>query len=102
MNKIGDLCANMGKYKDRQTGEEKNSWKNCGALWQRDDGSQVVKMDMIPVGFSGWLSVFEPREAGNRPQAPSNTRPAAPQQRSSALPPVPVNHGDFADDDIPF
>ena len=103
MNKVGDLCAKTGTYKDRTTGEEKSSWKNCGALFMRDDGSHVVKLESLPVGqFSGWLNVFEPREGNLGASARPNTTPTPPQQASARPGPPAVANGAFADDDIPF
>ena len=103
MKKLGDLCANMGKYRDRNTGEEKNRWKNCGVLFERDDGSRVVKLETLPVGeFSGWLAVFEPKPAQNQPEQRQNTRPTRNPEGSSGGSAAPRTHGDFQDDDLPF
>jgi hypothetical protein len=90
MFKVGDLMASLGKYRDRQTQEEKTRWMKCGALLKRDDGSQVVKLDAIPTEFSGWLSVFEDKP---KPPAPP---PQQPETYPASKP------GPTPNDEIPF
>jgi hypothetical protein len=75
---IGDICAPLGKYVDRQTNEEKTKWGKCGILLETDKGMRI-KLDMLPaqVGESGlWLSVFEPRENQQRAPAAAPATPA--------------------------
>ena len=60
MKKIKNLSATMGKYPN-EANEEKNRYVNCGSLFERDDGSLVVKLDSIPVGeeFTGWINCYD-------------------------------------------
>ena len=60
MKKIKNLSATMGKYTN-EANEEKNRYVNCGSLFERDDGSLVVKLDSIPVGeeFTGWINCYD-------------------------------------------
>jgi hypothetical protein len=89
---VGDICAPLGKYIDRQTQEEKTKWGKCGILLETDNGMRI-KLDMLPaqVGESGlWLSVFEPRDNQGSGQA-QQQKPA--QNRSESAPTQP---------DVPF
>jgi len=94
MKKIRDVV-----YAEKYTagsGEEKTRYTNCGALLERDDGSLTIKLEAIPVGFTGWLNCYEPKpKDGEQPRQgrQQTQRPA----RSSA-----PAADDFADDDIPF
>lgn len=60
MKKIKDAVAITGKYKDRN-GDEKNRYVNVGSLLERDDGSQCLKLESIPVNFDGWINFYEPK-----------------------------------------
>lgn len=55
MKRIKKLRARTEKYKDRQTGQEKQGYATMGYLLAKDDGTQMVKIDSIPVGFDGWI-----------------------------------------------
>jgi len=77
MKPIKQLKAKTGTYKDRQTGEEKNSYSRVGTLFQRDDGSFCVKIDSIPVNFDGWVNAWDlpsegARQAAQAPAPQSN------------------------------
>ncbi|HEX7646351.1 MAG TPA: hypothetical protein VF450_02950 [Noviherbaspirillum sp.] len=67
MQKKFDLVFSGEKYKDRN-GDEKTRFVNVGAVFERDDGSLCAKLESIPVGFTGWLNLFEPREREQQPQ----------------------------------
>ena len=88
MKPIKKLVAVTGKYTDRN-GQEKSQYTTCGKLLARDDGSMCVKIDTIPVGFTGWLNCYD---LDDRKQAPAQQAqpPQAPQQQPDL------------DDDIPF
>lgn len=91
------VCAGE-KYTDRD-GNEKTRYVNMGVLFQRDDGSMFAKIETIPVGFTGWVNFYEPRdEDGNKAERPR--RVARPQR--TAAPPTAGSPGAFDDDDIPF
>ena len=84
--KIKDLVATIGEYKTGD-GEIKKRYLKCGAMFENDEGNQSIKIDGLPVGsaWSGWLSLYEPREFN----APANT--------ASAPASAPAK-----DDDVPF
>lgn len=91
LKKTHDAVYAGEKYTDRD-GNEKTRYVNVGALFTRDDGSLTMKLESIPVGFSGWINFYEPRpKDGEQPQ---RQRP----QRTAAKPEA----VGFVDDDIPF
>lgn len=71
-------AVHVEKYVDRD-GNEKKRYTNMGSMFKRDDGAMSVKIDSIPVNFSGWISFFEPRDkaqaAGKPAQKPDTPRP---------------------------
>jgi hypothetical protein len=88
MKKIKDV-VHAEKY--TSGGEEKTRYTNCGALLERDDGSLSIKLEAIPVNFTGWLNCYDPKQRdGEQPQK-QDRRP----QRQAA-------QGQTPDDDIPF
>lgn len=90
MRKTHDAVFAGEKYTDRD-GNEKTRYMNMGALFTRDDGSMCLKLESIPVGFTGWVNFYEPK--GEQGERPARTRP----QRTAQ----PAPSGD-PDDDIPF
>lgn len=67
MKKIKDVV-----YAEKYTsgGEEKTRYTNCGALLERDDGSLTLKLEAIPVGFTGWLNCYDPKpKEGGKPRS---------------------------------
>jgi len=43
----------------RKTPDGKTIWLRVGMLILKDNGKQSIKLDAIPVGFDGWLSIGE-------------------------------------------
>jgi hypothetical protein len=88
MRPTHDLLVKTGSYTDRD-GAPKNRWLKIGSRFQRDDGSEAIKLDCLPVGipeWSGWVSVYPVKDKG---AAPPPIQPAA--KAESAW-----------DDDMPF
>ncbi len=83
---VKKLVTTTGKYVNKQ-GEEKNTYHTMGKFLKRDDGSFYLKIDSVPVNFSGWVNLWELDE--QRQQAPA---PA----------PAPAPTPAVDDDDIPF
>ena len=105
MEFLGDILATVGKYKDRQTGEERKSFSKCGAAFKNEQGRIVLKIDTIPVTqeWSGWLTIYPPKgrtegdqEAAEEMKRPPQQRRPAQQQRQTSKP-----ESDGIDD-IPF
>jgi hypothetical protein len=85
------------KYTDRD-GNEKTRYTNLGSLLQRDDGSLTMKMESIPVGFSGWINFYEPKpKDGERPQQGNTSSARRPPRVEKAVEP-----DGFEEDSIPF
>lgn len=73
-------------YGVRREGQEKTRWINCGAMFETEKGLSI-KLDTIPVGFDGWLKLFEPKPREDAPRRASE----------------PQRDEDFSDDSgIPF
>lgn len=88
MKAIKKITAVTGKY--MKDGQEKNRYTRVGTLFQRDDGSLSIKIDVMPVGeFAGWLNCYDLDE--NRQQ---QYQQGAQQARQAA--------GDEFSQDIPF
>jgi len=43
---------------------EKPQWIKVGVLLVKENGKMRLKLDLIPTGWDGWLSVFEREENG--------------------------------------
>lgn len=91
-----EAVATIGRYRDRNTGEEKKHYQKVGTVFESEDGRLSLKLDTLPVGphWSGYISFFEPRSREERAQA---------RMASKFPPPPPVVPAEEAeDDDIPF
>jgi hypothetical protein len=100
MKKIKDVV-----YSEKYTasnGEEKTRYTNCGSLLQRDDGSLSIKLEAIPVGFTGWFNCYDPKPreegAGQRGGGPVQQRSEQPKPGRGA----PPSSDTFEEDAIPF
>lgn len=94
MKKTHDAVYAGEKYFDRE-GNEKTRYINVGALFTRDDGSMTMKLESVPIGFTGWINFYVPKPRdGEQPQ-----RQGRPQRTAA-----PATHDADApiDDDIPF
>lgn len=93
MKRKATLRARTGTYRDRQTGQEKNSYATVGHILERDNGDVWYKLDTLPVNFDGWLfpgelGTKDARDALQGKDAAAEQGVSPPQQRF--------------DDDIPF
>ena len=73
---------------------EKERWQKLGVVFENQNGLFAV-IDSIPVGFSGMVSFFEPKEREQQQNQP------APQRSAQGAPPAKKSHDDIGDD-IPF
>ena len=55
-----DAAVITGTYTDRN-GNEKAQWVNVGRVIEKD-GKLSLKLDVIPVGFDGWIKFFPPKD----------------------------------------
>ena len=67
-----EVKTKNGTYKDRN-GEEKTKWHQMGVCFENDKGQLSIKIDSIPVGFDGWVSLFEPKPKENVQNITQNT-----------------------------
>jgi len=74
-----------------KNGEEKTRWTKCGVVLETRSGRLALKLEMIPVGFSGWFQLFDPNQDKDKKQSEQQGG-----QRQQGAPPV-----DF-DADVPF
>ncbi len=86
-----DVVAITGTYTDRN-GNERKRYLNCGAVFETEKGLSL-KLEALPVGFDGWLQLYEPREEGQAPRQSGRQPAQADALRQPAA--------DF-EDDIPF
>ena len=99
--KTHDLVATVGSYTDRQTGEEKKRFKNCGFASTNDKGQISIMIDALPLSreWEGWLNLYPLRE--NRENNNTQTQPQQ-QQQPQQQPQQQQQASAFDDDDIPF
>lgn len=55
-----DAAVVTGTYTDKN-GNEKAQWTNVGRVIEKD-GKLSMKLDVVPVGFDGWIKFFEPKQ----------------------------------------
>jgi len=82
-----DAVYSGDKYTNAQ-GEEKTRYINVGVVFERDDGSLSLKLESLPVNFSGWVNFYEPKadnekQAGRAQQAANQARGGQSSQRES-------------------
>lgn len=103
MEKKYDLVVKIGTYTDRY-GQEKGRYENIGSVMEGDNGPfAILKRTFNPAGVpnpdnrdSVLVSMFEPRDFGDKPRQPAQR---APQQQ----PPQSASFDEVgSDDDIPF
>jgi hypothetical protein len=59
-----DAMCKAGSYiKD---GQEKTRWHKVGVVLVGDKGMSL-KVESLPIGFDGWVSFFEPKDAVVKP-----------------------------------
>ena len=79
-----EAIAKVGTYKDGN-GAEKTRFHKCGVVFESAKGLSL-KLDSIPVGFDGWLSLREPRPKDSPRTAPQTTAPAASADPNDDIP----------------
>lgn len=113
-----------GRKYTTPAGEEKTRWTTVGKIFQDDQGREYIKLDVVPLGWDGFASIFEeqqPQQAapvgqGYTAQPPQSAPPQQPPLHAGA--PAPWGGGYQAqqptpaqpaappvippDDDLPF
>ena len=92
-----DIVATIGKYKDRQTGEEKKRYITLGKCFTDEQGRQSLKFDSMPVGpeWSGWVSLYPVKERDGQAMPPE-------RRASHGMPPAPPATNDDDEENLPF
>ena len=99
MKPTHDLMVKTGSYTDRD-GNQKNRWLKIGSRFQRDDGSEAIKLDCLPTGlpeWTGWVSVYPIMPKGE--QSGNGYGQSQPQPQPASQP---ASAWEDAGDDIPF
>lgn len=55
-----DVICKNGSYTDK-TGAEKTKWMKAGVCMDTKNGGLAIKLESLPVGFDGWLTLSEPK-----------------------------------------
>lgn len=55
------------KYTTTQ-GEEKTRWTTVGKIFQDDQGREYIKLDVVPLGWDGFASIFEEQQPQQQAQ----------------------------------
>jgi len=82
MKAIKRLMAKSGTYKDRETGQDKNSYTRCGVLMKNEQGEVSIKLEALPVNFDGWLNCWDLESSQAKQAAAPKMQAQAPQGAS--------------------
>ena len=90
--KTHDIVATVGEYTDRN-GQPKKRYSKIGAAFTDDQGRISLKLDTVPVSpdWSGWLSLYEPREE-RQAQGWQSVREGVEQQPQQTTQTLAENH----------
>lgn len=98
-----DVVATIGEY-TTQSGEKKKRYVTCGSAFTDEQGRLSIKLDAVPVTpeWSGWLSLFEPRQQVHAEQR-QVARPQTQTRKRTPEPTSEPNQGEpMEESDIPF
>lgn len=103
--KVYDVVATVGEYTTK-SGEKKKRYMTVGACFQNEQGRMSIKLEAVPVGqdWSGWLSLYEPKNAtDDEARRKMHGSDAHNQAKSNGYQPQRDNSATDAEgDDIPF
>ena len=71
---LKEIVAIVGKYTDRE-GKEKNQYQNMGKLIETQGGKQMIKIDVIPIGWDGWAYLNDIRPKDSQKNEAVNSSP---------------------------
>jgi hypothetical protein len=57
--RVYDICHGE-RYKDKE-GKDRTKWNRIGVVFETANGL-AIKLNSVPVGFDGWLKMFEAKE----------------------------------------
>lgn len=73
-----------GRRYTTPTGEEKTRWTTVGKIFQDDQGREYIKMDVVPLGWDGFASIFEEQQAQQQPGYTEQTQQQQPPMHAEA------------------
>ncbi len=85
---LKEVTAIIGKYTDKN-GQEKNQYLTIGKVLETKNGSHMIKIDTVPVGWDGWAYLNEPRAREERQESNNGNSNNS-------------NNQDMSDENIPF
>jgi hypothetical protein len=107
---IEEITAACGTYQDSE-GQDKTRWHKIGVVIEKD-GKRFIKLEVIPLGWDGFASLFPPREKDEKKprnaslpgyQAPGQSSGYKPHTRSAKPKQAAIDTEPFdGDSDIPF
>lgn len=57
-----------GRRYSTAQGEEKTRWTTIGKIFQDDQGHEFIKLDVVPLDWDGFASIFEEQQPQRAPQ----------------------------------
>jgi hypothetical protein len=94
---VKEIVAVTGKYKDGD--KEKNRYVKIGVLMEKDDHTQMIKLECVPLGWDGFAYLNDPRDSkGGQDRGGASPQQRQPQQQQQSR----GSGFDDFDDDIPF
>ncbi|TLP41069.1 hypothetical protein [Arcobacter arenosus] len=78
VSQVKNIVATTGTY--MKDGVEKKRYLTVGSLFIYDDGGMSIKLDAVPTGFDGNLSVYDRDNQNNQQQAPQGYQQPPTQQ----------------------
>ena len=57
-----------GRRYSTAQGEEKTRWTTIGKIFQDDQGHEYIKLDVVPLDWDGFASIFEEQQPQRAPQ----------------------------------
>lgn len=57
-----------GRKYTTPAGEEKTRWTTVGKIFQDDQGREYIKLDVVPLGWDGFASIFEEQQPQQQAQ----------------------------------
>jgi len=93
------LVTVTGEYTSKTTGEVKKNYFTMGFEWENERGQRYLKIEAIPIGFTGFIQKFNVDDQAQAPAPQQNYQThQTPQHRT----PLFTAGANYADDDLPF
>ena len=73
-----------GRRYSTAQGEEKTRWTTIGKIFQDDQGHEYIKLDVVPLDWDGFASIFEEQQPQQAPQPQQQYQQPQPGQAYGA------------------